>query len=1140
MNSAGLEKNPTVEGLFRTARLAVAAVLLFAFSPRSVLAGGGPQNVLLVVNAQSASSVEIANEYQRLRNLPERNVLYLDDSYTANFYSGGDLRRTMTGAFYRTNVLWPALNYIRSEGLTNQIDYIVFSSDIPTRIDCASESNVTSIAGTPQFSITAMTAFGDLVEPVNSASNVAGTVMQSFRGFTFASNSPSTFTTNMTHATAWTASSNSHYYISTVLGWTHAFGNTTEEVKRYLQRSREADDTHPIATVYMDSNTDVRGQTRSSQFASTSNELASLGISSIVLTNNPSPFSLVNKPDVLGGVVGAAAPIVPAGSTFLKGSLVESLTSYGLYLDYTAQGQTRQTQYLGAGVAGTSGTITEPFAISGKFPAARMHAHYARGVTLGEAFHLSVQTPYHLLIMGDPLCRPHAYVPVVTVTNLAEGDVITGTRVFQPGATTASSNGIGSFQLFVDGVRQQTTSVGGSFSINTALLADGWHEARVVALENSAIATQGDKVVNFRSSNFGQQVQVASTNYNVSSAAGTFNVSVGPVTGFASVVVVAKGAQLLAVLGPAGGQAAIDVARLGAGRSVIRAYGVMSSGSVYSPPITVNVTNAPDVAPPVVSLFAPQVGTNGTFASLRSKPAYKNGDILWLNLVPSEPIAWTTNSVVAVGNGSSAPYLYQWNGLGSINPIPNVSTSTNPAVFRYTLADTRDANGSLPVATTLKDFAGNSAITTNFIATDFLPPYVAQSYVAPDIAIPGNKVNFSLLLSETALMAPALSINGQAATLAASNGNWLTYQYTVGVGDPAGTNRVEMTNLLDLAENSVATFRLSDNFEGKTSGARLTNYPPWSASTNSTQNGDVFITNSIVAPGSTRSVAFIDRPSGPTNQIYWYDLPQEVTAAAIEFDVFVDDRNTSGNVNFEVRPSTGTGSLREVALQISQATSNTWRLSALRQPGTVVLSTNFPVQTWHRVRFANDIVANTYSVFLDGVALTNNATYAVAFSNMYSLGNFQFRSTGNDEDLYLDNVVVETPAPMLEISADSDGDGIPDAWELKNFGNLTTATATSDFDGDGTADRNEWLAGTDPKNPKSGLFTTAVAANLAGTNLLTLTFPTVPGRNYRLQSGGSVTNWTDGNAYFATNSSLSLDVPMPPTNGFYWRLKLLP
>ena len=67
-------------------------------------------------------------------------------------------------------------------------------------------------------------------------------------------------------------------------------------------------------------------------------------------------------------------------------------------------------------------------------------------------------------------------------------------------------------------------------------------------------------------------------------------------------------------------------------------------------------------------------------------------------------------------------------------------------------------------------------------------------------------------------------------------------------------------------------------------------------------------------------------------------------------------------------------------------------------------------------------------------------------------------------------------APLVLHAADTDGDGLPDDWEMARFGNLTTADATSDFDGDGKSDLAEYLAGTSPTNP-ADVFTATIARN---------------------------------------------------------------
>ena len=89
-------------------------------------AGGGPENVMLVVNRRSGSSLAIANHYQQLRQSPDSNVVYLD------WY--GDINATTIDAF-RDKILTPILTTIDKRKLSNQIDYIIYSSDFPYAVN---------------------------------------------------------------------------------------------------------------------------------------------------------------------------------------------------------------------------------------------------------------------------------------------------------------------------------------------------------------------------------------------------------------------------------------------------------------------------------------------------------------------------------------------------------------------------------------------------------------------------------------------------------------------------------------------------------------------------------------------------------------------------------------------------------------------------------------------------------------------------------------------------------------------------------------------------------------------------------------------------------------------------------------------
>ena len=59
--------------------------------------------------------------------------------------------------------------------------------------------------------------------------------------------------------------------------------------------------------------------------------------------------------------------------------------------------------------------------------------------------------------------------------------------------------------------------------------------------------------------------------------------------------------------------------------------------------------------------------------------------------------------------------------------------------------------------------------------------------------------------------------------------------------------------------------------------------------------------------------------------------------------------------------------------------------------------------------------------------------------------------------------------PLLSSPTDTDGDGLPDEWEIARFGNLTASDGTGDFDRDGRTDAQEFADNTDPDNAGSTL-----------------------------------------------------------------------
>ena len=111
----------------------------------------------------------------------------------------------------------------------------------------------------------------------------------------------------------------------------------------------------------------------------------------------------------------------------------------------------------------------------------------------------------------------------------------------------------------------------------------------------------------------------------------------------------------------------------------------------------------------------------------------------------------------------------------------------------------------------------------------------------------------------------------------------------------------------------------------------------------------------------------------------------------------------------------------------------------------------------------------------------------------------------------LSNAIAHVQTDTIPAGPDSDGDGIPDNWELQYTGNLASLNGAGDFDSDGVPNSQEYLADTDPTNPASNLRITDFVANSGGM-ANTLTFTSRPTRLYEVQERTTLTpdsSWTD-------------------------------
>jgi len=91
---------------------------------------------------------------------------------------------------------------------------------------------------------------------------------------------------------------------------------------------------------------------------------------------------------------------------------------------------------------------------------------------------------------------------------------------------------------------------------------------------------------------------------------------------------------------------------------------------------------------------------------------------------------------------------------------------------------------------------------------------------------------------------------------------------------------------------------------------------------------------------------------------------------------------------------------------------------------------------------------------------------------------------------------------------DIDTDGISDAWERQNFGLLTTANATTDDDGDGQSDLQEFIANTNPSKKSSVLAIIDYVEKLPDLDQATIEFTGGPGRIHTVEESINLIKWT--------------------------------
>jgi uncharacterized protein (TIGR03790 family) len=393
--------------------LLVSALLsLICVTGFRVRAGGSGLNTVVIVNQNSTNSCELGNYYCERRQIPPENVLRIN-------WAGGNI--SWGSADLQASLLTPLLDMLAARQLTNQIDYVVLSMDIPFQ----------TLNGAKVNSTTAALFYGLMDDTGPNWMNVTNSYDASEQIF----------------CQAKPATAPGYSFLATMLT-----AGSLAQAKLLVDQGVASDSTFPAQPVILAKSSDTVRNVRYHAFDNAIFNTRLRGNYSMLRTNSDSTSG---QTGLLGYQTGLASFSV-SPNTFVPGAMADSLTSFGGII-FGPNSQTTLLAFINAGAAGSYGTVTEPSGNPQKFPNPQNYFYQARGFSLAECYYQSLYAPYEGLIVGDPLAAPFAQTAAGGWVGEASNAVLSGTA--QLGVAFWALDGnhpLQQIDLFVDGQYFQT------------------------------------------------------------------------------------------------------------------------------------------------------------------------------------------------------------------------------------------------------------------------------------------------------------------------------------------------------------------------------------------------------------------------------------------------------------------------------------------------------------------------------------------------------------------------------------------------------------------------------------------------------------------------------------------------------------
>lgn len=380
--------------------------------PAAAQAGGGPLDVLVVVNGSSRDSRALGAYYLEKHGIPQSRLCTIKVDPRAPSLSLAEFER---------DVRLPIQAHLANNRLADQIHYLVLCLDIPSRVE--NDNGITSVLFYGYKPAT----------PGAPRCHVASNSVNQYYGAETAYNSTA----------GWNRTNAPIPFLLTA--------GDLETAKRVVDRGVASIAAFPEGAFCLYGSADAARNVRHRTYPVVARQLELLGRGAW-LDANPAASPAPARP-ILGYLNGLAyLPTNLTGAAFAPGAICEHLTSCAGMIPEPCLNQSSVWDWMRLGATASYGTVTEPCAFEVKFPDPMIAFWYARGFTAGEALAMAVRHPYQGLWVGDPLAAPFAAPPAVRVIEPARNAKLDGETTLKIAVAAHARGAPPTFlDLYVDG-----------------------------------------------------------------------------------------------------------------------------------------------------------------------------------------------------------------------------------------------------------------------------------------------------------------------------------------------------------------------------------------------------------------------------------------------------------------------------------------------------------------------------------------------------------------------------------------------------------------------------------------------------------------------------------------------------------------